>query len=99
MAVIETNKVACKTSFFDITSGGGNKADCCSYSYIDTYTPTNGQTVFNTTVDINDKKMLMFFVNGQKQRYNQDYTISVKTVTWISSVTLSDLDYVEIVYE
>lgn len=75
--------------------GGGSGVLSSSGTLVpQSFVPTNGQTVFTITSFsyVPDTTSILVFINGQKQRYNVDYTeTSGTSFTLTSGVTANDI--------
>lgn len=78
----------------DSSSGGRKKVDITVVTAL--------QTVFTNvlTTESKNPSVSELVINGQMQSYGVDYTISGKTITWISTdFTLNTTDKIYIIYE
>lgn len=61
--------------------------------------PTNGQTIFNLPSNYLDIGTLAFFINGNRLKNGEDYTVSGTTIIFISTdYQIESDDEIEITY-
>lgn len=58
----------------------------------------NGQTAFSIADTPSDNSHVMMFINGVKQDYADEYTVSGTSITYTGSLTLQTTDVVEFFY-
>jgi hypothetical protein len=64
----------------------------------DTFTPTNGQTVFTLSQQPTEPGTVTLFVNGVAYLPTADFTTSGLIVTWLNAFKLETSDTVSILY-
>lgn len=64
----------------------------------ESFAVTNGQTVFTLSDTPLDGTAVLLFINGSKQQYSSNYTVSGTTLTWTNSFSLVVADKVEVWY-
>ena len=65
----------------------------------DTYTPSNGQTIFTLTATPTDITDVDVYVNNVKYEQLTNYTVLSNAVTWLDTpFTMQTTDAVEIIY-
>lgn len=70
-----------------------------NFQYLPLNVSTNGQTTFNMGITIPTPANTIFMVNGGKQEYTYDYTITGTNLTWLNTnFTLATSDRIELYY-
>lgn len=64
----------------------------------ESFAVTNGQTIFTLSDTPLDDTAVLLFINGSKQEYSSNYTVSGTTLTWANSFSLVVADKVEVWY-
>lgn len=59
---------------------------------------SNGQTSFTLSSAPATANLTQLYVNGVKQAYTTDFTVSSTTLTWNDPFTLKTTDFVEAIY-
>lgn len=85
----------------ELEGGGGGGGGTGSITIEEeTFSPSNGQTIFILSKTYEVGGFVQFFVNGIKYDLTVDFTISGTTVTWLDTpFTLTTTDLVSIHYQ